>query len=197
MDGSNVEDIAITNITMRDVVSSPIFMRLGSRMRGPKEAKIGHIRRVSISNIVAYSADFAYCSLISGIPGHDIEDIKLDNIRIWYNGGGTKEQANIIVPENETKYPDPQMFGLLPAYGFYIRHAKNMQMSDIEIHYLKNDQRPTFVLDGVKGFDALNLKAQHAPEAPLFMLKNVEDFNVRLSPSMADTHLDKVDAKKL
>ncbi len=197
MDGSNLEDITITNITMRDVISSPIFLRLGSRMRGPKDAQIGHIRRVSISNIVAYKADSAYCSLISGVPGHDIEDIKLDNIRIWYNGGGSKEQADIIVPENEKAYPDPQMFGILPAYGFYIRHAKNMQMSNIEIHFLKEDQRPAFALDDVKGIDMLNLKAQKAPEVPLFILKNTKDFNVRLNPSISDTHLDRVDLKKL
>ena len=29
-------DISITNITMRDIDSSPIFMRLGARLRGPK-----------------------------------------------------------------------------------------------------------------------------------------------------------------
>lgn len=197
VDGSNLEDIAITNITMRDVISSPIFMRLGSRMRGPKDAQIGHIRRVTISNIIAYKADSAYCSLISGLPGHDIEDIKLDNIRIWYNGGGTQKQNEMVVPEEEKAYPDPQMFGLLPAYGFYIRHARNMQLSNIEIHYLKEDHRPVFTLDDVKGFDILNLKAQKTKDTPFFMLKNVEDFNVRLSPSMANKHIDRVDLKKL
>jgi polygalacturonase len=197
MDGSNLEDIAITNITMRDVISSPIFMRLGSRMRGPKGVQPGHIRRVSISNIVAYKADSAYCSLFSGIPGHDIEDIKLDNIRIWYNGGGSQKQAGIVVPEEEKAYPDPQMFGLLPASGFYIRHARNLQLSNIEINYLKEDQRPVFALDDVKGFDILNLKAQQVKGAPLFVLKKVEDFNVRLSPSIADIHLNQADLKKL
>jgi len=197
MDGSNLEDITITNITMRDVISSPIFLRLGSRMRGPVNAQIGHIRRISISNIVAYKADSSYCSLISGVPGHEIEDIKLDNIRIWYLGGGSKKQANIEVPEEEKAYPDPQMFGILPAYGFYIRHAKNIQMSDIEIHYLKEDQRPAFVLDDVKSFDILNLRAQHAPGIPLFMLKKTEDFNIRMSPAVSDKHLNHVEIKKL
>jgi polygalacturonase len=197
VDGSNLEDITITNITMRDLTSSPIFMRLGSRMRGPKDAKIGHIRRINISNIVVYNADSSYCSVITGIPGHEIEDIKLDNIRIWYHGGGTKEQGNIVVPENETKYPDPQMFGILPAYGFYIRHAKNIEMSNIEVHYLSDDFRPAFVLDDVKGIGFINLKAQHAPNIPTFLLKNAENFNTRLCPGIPDKSLKRVASNKL
>jgi len=197
VDGSNVEDITITNITMRDVTSSPIFMRLGSRMRGPKEAQIGHLRRINISNIVAYNADSSYCSLISGIPGHDIEDIKLSNISIWYHGGGTKEQANLIVPENEAKYPDPQMFGVLPAYGFYIRHAKNVELSNIEMHLLKDDFRPTVVLDNVNGIDFINIKAQHIPNIPTFLLKNVGNFTTRLSLDIPDNTIKSALLKKL
>jgi polygalacturonase len=197
VDGSNVEDITITNITMRDVTSSPIFMRLGSRMRGPKEAQIGHIRRINISNIVVYNADSSYCSLISGIPGHDIEDIKLSNISIWYHGGGTKEQANLVIPENEAKYPDPQMFGVLPAYGFYVRHAKNVEMSNIEMHLLKDDFRPTVVLDNVNGIDFINIKAQHAPNIPTFLLKDVGNFTTRLSLDIPDNTIKSALLKKL
>ncbi len=44
VDGGPIEDIAVTNITMRDVTTAPIFLRLGRRMRGPA----GHAcRRVS------------------------------------------------------------------------------------------------------------------------------------------------------
>ncbi len=41
-DGALCEDIAISNITMRDVVSAPLFWRLGARLRGPKDStKVG------------------------------------------------------------------------------------------------------------------------------------------------------------
>src|SRR5947209_3983912 len=36
VDGGLLEDVAITNITMRDVANSPIFLRLGRRLRGPQ-----------------------------------------------------------------------------------------------------------------------------------------------------------------
>ena len=51
------KSITISNITMRDVVNDPIFLRLGARMRGPKDAAVGHLRRVIISNMNVYNAD--------------------------------------------------------------------------------------------------------------------------------------------
>jgi polygalacturonase len=177
MDGSNVEDVSISNITMRDASSSPIFMRIGSRMRGPADASIGHIRRINISNMVAYNSNADYCALLSGIPGHYIEDVKLDNIRIWYAGGGTKEQALLVVSENEQVYPDPQMFGILPAYGFYIRHLKNIEISNIEVYFQKDEYRPAFVFEDVQGINMINVKAQRMDNLPVFNLKNVTNFS--------------------
>src|SRR6266566_1629463 len=54
VDGGLLEDVTIANITMRDVQNAPIFLRLGSRMRGPAGTPVGKLRRVNISNIVAY-----------------------------------------------------------------------------------------------------------------------------------------------
>src|SRR5713226_3566230 len=93
VDGGLLEDVTITNVTMRDIANSPIFLRLGSRMRSPRGAPVGALRRVSISNVIVYNAEPKYASIISGVPGHDIEDLTLDHIRIYYKGGGTKEQA--------------------------------------------------------------------------------------------------------
>ncbi len=49
VDGAQIEDVTISNITMRGTVASPIFLRLGSRMRGPAGVPVGSIRRVNIS----------------------------------------------------------------------------------------------------------------------------------------------------
>jgi polygalacturonase len=112
VDGALLEDVTINNITMRDVSNSPIFMRLGFRGRGPKEKTfVGELRRVMLSNIVVHNADPKYASIISGIPGHYIDDIRLSNIRIYYRGGGTRSQAALDPPENEDGYPEPTMFG--------------------------------------------------------------------------------------
>ncbi len=83
VDGAQLEDVTITNITMRHVWSSPFFLRLGSRMRGPPEVPVGVLRRVTISNVVVYDADPRYASIISGIPGHRIEDVRFKACSGW------------------------------------------------------------------------------------------------------------------
>src|SRR5215211_2042275 len=101
VDGGPLEDVTISNVTMRDVVTAPLFLRLGARMRGPKGAAPSVLRRVQISNVVAYNADPRYASIIAGLPGHPIEDVRLSDIRILYQGGGTREQAALAEPEKE------------------------------------------------------------------------------------------------
>jgi len=198
VDGGLLEDVTITNITMRDVTNSPFFLRLGNRARGPKETTmVGQLRRVLISNVVVYNADPRYASIISGIPGHDIEDVRFNNIRIYYKGGGTKEQAGLDPPEKETDYPEPVMFGEMPAYGFFIRHVKGLEMSDVEVSYMKEDLRAAFVLNDVKRADFFRVRAQHAPDVPTFALTNVEDFSVQQSPQLSDTRIERVKQKKL
>src|SRR2546421_10497541 len=88
VDGGLLEDVTISNITMRDISNSPIFLRLGSRVRGPQGTPIGALRRVNIDNVIVYNAQPRYASLISAIPGHDIEDLRLSYIRVYYQGGG-------------------------------------------------------------------------------------------------------------
>lgn len=197
VDGALLEDVTITNITMRDISNSPIFLRLGNRARGPKEkTTVGALRRVIISNIVVYNADPKYASIISGIPGHPIEDVRLSNIRIYSQGGGTKEQAALDPPEREDAYPEPNMFGELPAYGFFIRHVKALQINDVEVSYLKEDARPPFVMNDVKGADFFRLRAQHGANVPTFALKEIEGFSVQQSWPLPDTRLERVDVKK-
>ncbi|HEX6731157.1 MAG TPA: glycoside hydrolase family 28 protein, partial [Pyrinomonadaceae bacterium] len=142
VDGALLEDVTINNITMRDITNAPIFIRLGNRARGPKETtNVGKLRRVIISNIVVYNADPKFGSIISGIPGHSIEDLRLSNIRIYSQGGGTKEQAARQPPEMENNYPEPVMFGEIPAYGFFIRHVNGLKMDNVEVSFMTEDLR--------------------------------------------------------
>jgi polygalacturonase len=195
VDGALLEDVTISNVTMRDIQNAPIFLRLGARMRAPEGYPVGALRRVNISDVVVYNADPRFGSIIAGIPGHDIEDVRLNNIRIYYQGGGTKEQAALAPQELEKAYPEPRMFGDLPAYGFFVRHVNGLEMNDVQISYMKDDLRPAFVLDSVKDVEFRNLKAQHAPDVPTFVLKDVTDFEVHQSRGIPDTVLKSVDKK--
>ncbi|MEI8226292.1 MAG: glycoside hydrolase family 28 protein, partial [Bacteroidota bacterium] len=142
-------------------------------------------------NVVAYGANPDYASLLLGIPGYDIEDVKMDNITILVKGGAPKEQATLIVPEKENAYPDPQEFGKIPAYGFFIRHAKNITMTNVELKLENEDFRPPFILEDVKGATFINVRAPHGEGVPSFVLKNVSDFRTINCGNLPDKKIDK------
>ena len=196
VDGGHIEDIVVTNITMRDVTTAPIFLRLGRRMRGPEGTPVARFRRIQISNVVVSDADPRFASIIAGLPGHPIEDVRLSDIRILYKGGGTRAQAALEPPERETNYPEPSMFGEIPAYGFFIRHARGVELSNVEVGFMTEDLRPAFHLEDVKGATFLGVAAQKAADVPTFVLKNVEDFNVRNSRPVPDTRVERTESKR-
>ena len=63
------------------------------------------------------------------------------------------------------------MFGILPAYAFYIRHAKDLQLSDIRITIRQEDARPAFVLDDVHDSAFLDVRAESISSTPSFHLE--------------------------
>ena len=192
VDGGMLEDVSATNLTMRDIYNAPLFLRLGSRLRGPAGTPVGALRRVNLSNIVVYNADPRYASILSGIPGHPIQDVTLSNIQIWCQGGGTKAQAAIVPPEMETGYPEPYRLGLMPAYGFFLRHVQGITLDNVQLHFLSEDQRPAFALSDVADSDFQQVKAQHEPGTPLFALTNVTHLNLHETSGEPETQKDHV-----
>jgi polygalacturonase len=195
-DGALLEDVTITNITMRDNVSAPLFFRLGSRLRGPKEStQIGALRRISVNNLVSSNGGSEICSILSGIPAHALEDIHLSNIFIEHKGGAAASRALIRPPENEAKYPDPGMFGPMPSQGFFLRHIRNLEMSHIEVRPATADARPSFYLEDVNRADFFSVTAP--TENPAFQLKRVIDLRIAMSRAAKDIQLDSADERAL
>ena len=161
VDGGDIENITIDNIQMKDIVDPPIFLKIGNRARGPGNPPPGKYRNVNISNVRCTSSLTKMSCIISGLPGHYIEDVNLTNINISYAGGGTAEDANIFLPEKETGYPYGGMLGgVTPSYAFYVRHAKGVQFQDCDFTFKNNDERPEFVLVDVNGFEIDNADAE-------------------------------------
>ena len=152
VDGALLEDVTISNITMRDIVNAPIYLRLGARLRGPAgTTKVGALRRVKFDNIIAHNVTSKQGILIAGLPDGKgaIEDVTLSNIFMDFQGGGTARQAAREMPELETDYPDPGRHGDTPSWALYARHAKNLTLRDVEFRTAKPDARPALVLDDV------------------------------------------------
>ncbi|MGA2534731.1 MAG: glycoside hydrolase family 28 protein [Terracidiphilus sp.] len=197
VDGALLEDITITNTTMRDLVSGPIFMRLGSRLRGPKEStKVGTLKRILISNLTCHNAPMKVCSILSGVPKFPIEDVKLSNIYVESVGGALSDAARIQPPEFEDKYPEPGMFGPMPAFGFFVRHVRNLEMSHIEVATVDADARPAFHFVDVSRADLHSITAPRGADGAI-SLQDVRDLRIGWSRAAPDTSLKSVEAMTL
>lgn len=156
VDGGVMEQIIISNIVMTDV-QTPIFVRLGDRKRTfTKQMSV--LKDVIINNVIAKNASLVACS-VTGVPGGIVENVLIKDVQITSIGGGTQMQANEYVPEQVNKYPENRMFGVvLPASGFYVRHAKNIRFDNVRFTTLKPDARPMFYLDDVTGIEIIDCK---------------------------------------
>ncbi|WP_353051101.1 glycoside hydrolase family 28 protein [Amycolatopsis sp. NBRC 101858] len=194
VDGGWLEDVTISNLTMRKV-QMPLFLRLGARMRGPAGIPVGFLRRVSISDVTTFDADPRYPSCLAGIPGHPIEDVKLSNIRHHLAGGLTPGDAVQNPPELETAYPEPSMFGTLPAYGFFIRHARGISLDNVDVRCGAPDTRPAFVVRDVADLDVHHCRAEAGK--PTFVLDDVDDFRVSDGRPVEEARVEHADHQEL
>lgn len=159
MDGANIHDVVIDNIEMVNV-DMPIFVRLGERLRTYRDVEkrsVGSIKNVLISNVKATTMNLKDSRvsppagiLITGTPNHKIESIQLKNIDITLPGGGTVEHQNVVVPEDETRYPEFSFFNVLPASGMFARHIEHIDLKNVNFKYTSNDERKKFIFDDVE-----------------------------------------------
>ncbi len=184
VDGADINNVTISNISMRNSKSA-IQLRLGNRLRPysmPKDQYIttpGRLRNILISNVQATGVQDSQ-DFMCGIPGYPLENIQLSDIRISYYGNGTMAQATREIPEETRLYPKLGMFGDLPAYGFYIRHAKGVRLHNVRFDHLNPDMRPALVLDDVAGLNISDCMLQGgSTPAPLIRLHNVRDGVIR------------------
>ncbi|QEG43554.1 glycoside hydrolase family 28 protein [Roseimaritima ulvae] len=169
VDGGRLENIEISRLVMENV-GCPIFIRLanrGSTFGKGGQATMGSLKNIRIRDVVAkvtlqdrdQSGDYSNTEkakagpiMISGIPGHPVEDISLENVKISFAAYGSEEDAKRVVPEDENRYPEQFFFGVLPAWGAYIRHAKNVAFKNVELTLRGEDARQEIILDDVEGF---------------------------------------------
>jgi hypothetical protein len=155
-DGAMLTNVSFHNIVM-DGILTPIFIRLGNR----SSARAGIIENVSLSNIQAVNAGAVACS-ISGYPGHFVQNVRLSNIDLAFKGVGTAEDLTKDVPENSRSYPGTKMFGVnLPAYGFFLRHVKDISIDGLHLRPPADEPRPELVADDVNGLEVTRLRSGH------------------------------------
>lgn len=168
VDGANLRNVVIADITMEDV-RTPMLFRLGSRLSVFRKAmdtrqSTGTFENVLIKNVKANASANAQLMpptgiLITGVPGHYITGLTLENIEISLAGGGLAAHGRQVVPEAIDQYPEVKTFGpRVPAYGIWARHVKNLTLKNIKFNLNANDLRPALICEDGKGIQVLNWK---------------------------------------
>ena len=157
VDGAHLRNVEISDITM-DEVRTPMLFRLGARLNVFRKNEdttqpIGSFENVTIRNVNAIAADKAQLDppsgiLITGIPGHYITNLTLENIHIRLLGTGTPEDALSKVPEAIDQYPEVKTFGpKIPAYGVWARHARGLKLKNVTFELKNPDARPEILCE--------------------------------------------------
>jgi hypothetical protein len=193
---ATMQDMVFSNIVMRGV-TSPISLRFGNCHYNNEPGRDerypwGGMRNILFSNIRAtvvdeatlraaghevYEGEQRQCISVCGIPGHPVENVALRGLHITFPGGGTPgDAANLCPPELADLYPEYFMWGVLPAYGLYARHARGLSLEGARFELASADARPAVVCDDVEDLQISGLRADGCAEAPaLIRLRGVRE----------------------
>lgn len=179
VDGGRMDRVSVSDVTIEGV-SVPIFIRLGNRARVYKPATtkpgVGTLQNITLRNIVARGCSTIGCS-ITGLPDHPVRNVTLENIQLGFEGGEGKNALAKPVQERPTSYPESTMFGTLPAWGLYCRHARGLSFRNVQLRAERPDLRHAFVCDDVEDVTLDKLDAQFsAGAAPLIRLVQTKNF---------------------
>ncbi|MDR7130228.1 polygalacturonase [Algoriphagus sp. 4150] len=210
VDGAHLKNVVISDVTM-DNVRTPMLFRLGSRLSvfrkdSDEQQVTGTFENVLIKNIKAKAASEAQLTppsgiLITGVSGHYISGLTLENIEIDLAGGGSHSDAHAEVPEAVDQYPEIKTFGpKIPAYGVWARHVKGLKLKNVAFVLDENDLRPALVCE-----DCIDLEVNDwtIPETTgaesiirLTNVKNVKIANNRVDGS-ADSFVQATEGKNI
>ncbi|MCC6460174.1 MAG: glycoside hydrolase family 28 [Saprospiraceae bacterium] len=192
VDGGSMENIEISDIQATNT-GNAIFVRLGHRNQ---KGEIGTLRNIHLHDITVEvptgrpDAGYAFegpevtaphnliPSSISGLPGHPVQQVRLENILIRFGGGGRPERAQVplhaldSIPERPADYPEFSMFGELPAWGFYVRHVEGLEMKNIRLECREPDFRPALLFDDVQQLSLRNIRIGNGGGLPAVVLRN-------------------------
>lgn len=156
VDGGWAEDVLVEKCTLEGV-SVPLMIRLGDRARQYADTVpitwVGTMEGIIVRDI-EITAESTTPILVSGIPGHYVKDVLLQNIHINYPGGVQAVPLDYDVPENIDGKPDCDMFGTTyPSGGVYARHADNLTLDNVCFTFDNQDHRQTVFFTDVLNSD--------------------------------------------
>jgi hypothetical protein len=141
--------------------ATPIFIKLSDQNRGPDPTPIGRIRNLTFTNVTATKSilnGVEYSNLIHGKSSVFVENITFNNVRVTVDGRHPASDANINPPDNNDWRP--RITGELPAYGWFIRHARNITFNNCQVDFDNNDGRPAIIAQNVETIRLNDFRAE-------------------------------------
>ncbi len=205
VDGHKMENILVDGLFITNTWNV-FFLRLGNRKPNEK-GEVSTLKNITIRNVKAdvplnrpdmgYEVRFPGRSyplganiapaIVIGIPGHYIQNVVFENVAITYPGGGDEATGHMPVwrmkdvPENENMYPEYDLQGELPSWGFYVRHVKGITFKNVAVAAKKRDYRPAFALDDVSNVKMDNVYINEDDKGPQIILQNVNGTDLKIN----------------
>lgn len=199
VDGGFIENVEADSLWSVNT-GHGIFLRIGERVTGKKS----RLENITIKNVFLEIAtskpDSGYeyegpiedmprnispGIIIAGLPGSLINNVSFSNIQLKHPGAGNPMFAKISVdqldsiPEKPSAYPEFSMFKELPAWGIYIRHASNVQFTNVDLRCGRKDYRTAIVLDDVHQSTFVATKIQELSAKKNFHQKNSSEITFK------------------
>ena len=198
VDGGRLENVNISHVRATNT-GNAIFIRLGHRNTDSRFSAVENVVIEDVKvEVPAGKPDVGYPiegplpkvaphnlvpASIVGLPGHKVKNVTLKNIEIGYGGGASKEKAYVSidslnsVTENAAGYPEFTMFGELPSWGFYVRHAEGIKFDNVKVKLDGTDFRPALVFDDVDGVTLNKVAVPQGAPLPAVVYKGVSKLN--------------------
>ncbi len=152
VDGADIRNIVFRRIDINHT-NSPFYLVIGKRQGTPADdvKKMGSIENILFEDVIARNLRSRIGCPISGNTGENtqypIKSLTFKRCDIIFLGG--RKDIPKHPPEMGTQYPECVIWGDMPAYGYFIRHAENVRFIDCKTAVFPEDARSWRVLDDV------------------------------------------------
>jgi hypothetical protein len=164
-DGGTLDGVAIDNIVMRDV-GTPLAILRSDRDRCALGNGPGPLNSVRIANVIASGAN---------LPGAPATGISIEGLSIAMVNAGIGPKTLEAIPEFPKEYPQPTMFGPLPAFGLFLRHLSKISLRDLQLQAPAQEERPAIVADDVDALQLLGYTDDGAESGSHLWFNNVRN----------------------
>ena len=158
--GSDIDSVAFNRIELANA-GAAFFVYLAQQSTTHPVGdvpKLGSINHVSFTDIAGATGTWGHSphqgSLITGHifngTTYPITNLSFTNVAIAFDGGLGTIPAN--PPEAmPNQYPESNMFGDLPAWGYFLRHVDGVTFTSVNSSVVATDARQKLVSDDVSG----------------------------------------------